>query len=192
MLNSVSCANWEILELWMDIQMKSNGEQQNLNERFFYQEGSASGKNWFRWVAGVGAGGREKRVARRCRVDQLGRCCEATNPCFSKCNDVGLMVVGKIHSRLPSIVIWQKLSQQCWPRSTTRKIATVCKIKFIRKVNALTYEYDSQSIEIGKHFAMQINLFPTLIYIYMYIYIYVYICIYIHIHIYIYNIYIYI
>ena len=26
----------------------------------------ASGKNGFRWVAGVGAGSREKRVARRC------------------------------------------------------------------------------------------------------------------------------
>ena len=25
-----------------------------VNERFFYYEGSASGKNGFRWVAGVG------------------------------------------------------------------------------------------------------------------------------------------
>ena len=40
-----------------------------LNERFFYLEGSASGKNGFRWVAGIEAGSREKRVARRCGVD---------------------------------------------------------------------------------------------------------------------------
>ena len=40
-----------------------------LNDRFFYQEGNASGTNGFRWVAGVGAGSREKIVAGRCGVD---------------------------------------------------------------------------------------------------------------------------
>ena len=34
-----------------------------LNESFFYWEGSDSGKNMFRWVAGVGGRSREKRVA---------------------------------------------------------------------------------------------------------------------------------
>ena len=67
-----------------------------LNERFFYLEGSASGKNGFRWVADVGAGSREKRIAGRCVVDKLGRCCGATNPCFSKCDDVRFVVVGNV------------------------------------------------------------------------------------------------
>ena len=40
-----------------------------LNERFFYYESSAFCKNEFRWVAGVGAGSREKRLARGCGVD---------------------------------------------------------------------------------------------------------------------------
>ena len=47
-------------------------------------------------VAGVGAGSREKRVARRCGVDQLGRCYGATNPCFSKCGDARFVAVGKV------------------------------------------------------------------------------------------------
>ena len=44
----------------------------------------------------MGAGNREKRVAGRCAVDEIGRCCGATNPCFSKCVDVGFVVVGKV------------------------------------------------------------------------------------------------
>ena len=40
--------------------------------------------------------GAEKRVAGRCGVDSLGRCCGATNTCFSKCDDVGFVVVGKV------------------------------------------------------------------------------------------------
>ena len=50
----------------------------------------------FRWVAGVGAGSREEIVARRCGVDKLGRCCGATNPCLSKCDDVGFVAVGQV------------------------------------------------------------------------------------------------
>ena len=44
----------------------------------------------------MGAGSRDKRVARRCGVVCLGRCCEATTPCFCKCNDVGFVVVGEV------------------------------------------------------------------------------------------------
>ena len=40
-----------------------------VNEMFLYKEGSAFGKNGFRWVAGAGAGSREKRVAGRCGID---------------------------------------------------------------------------------------------------------------------------
>ena len=43
----------------------------------------------------MGAGSREERVARRCGVDYLGRY-GATNPCFSKCHDVGFVVVGPV------------------------------------------------------------------------------------------------
>ena len=44
----------------------------------------------------MGAGSREERVARRCGVDYLGRCCGATNPCYSKCDDVGFVVVSQV------------------------------------------------------------------------------------------------
>ena len=44
----------------------------------------------------MGAGSREKIVAGRCGVDCLGRCCGATNPIFSKCDDVRFVVVGKV------------------------------------------------------------------------------------------------
>ena len=46
--------------------------------------------------AGVGTGSREMRVARRCGVDELGRCCDATNPCFVICDDVRFVVVGQV------------------------------------------------------------------------------------------------
>ena len=39
---------------------------------------------------------KRKRVAKRCEVDQLVRCCGATNPCFGKCDDIEFVVVGEV------------------------------------------------------------------------------------------------
>ena len=50
---------------------------------------SASGKNWFRWVAGVGAGSREKGVARRC-LGEMQRI--AFRPMLSSCVSVCVCV----------------------------------------------------------------------------------------------------
>ena len=66
------------------------------NGRFFYQQSGASSKNGFRWVAGVGAGSRENKVARSCGVNQFGGCFEATNPSFGKYDDVGFGAVSEV------------------------------------------------------------------------------------------------
>ena len=85
------------------------------NERFFHEEGSASGRNGFGWVAGIGAGSREKRVARRCGVEWFGRCCEATNPCFSKSDDVSGLWLSRVQSvnRLDAGLIETSLFVEC-------------------------------------------------------------------------------
>ena len=80
----------------MNIRMKSNDEQQSCEGKVLLLGRQCLRREWVGWVAGVGAGSREERIARRCGVDYLSRCCGAANPFFSKCDDVRLVIVGQV------------------------------------------------------------------------------------------------